>query len=228
MDNENPEFADILDTEEEEFVGLPSDRVPRLQFHHLMESDNPLVRYSKEQIDFSPLIKKTPFEKEKNFKGSFLDCQGFPTTQISNELSSVGECEVPLLLKVAFWDQLGSINRNSIQQRSEIGRTGAKDKFKTFPKGILKGDKKKRFQQIDLKRVDSNLQFNAKTVSTQATMTSGASKRSLFKRLNESMKMDTNIIDEGDSFTDSDLIVDKINSKGKRILSPYKIKSKKN
>ena len=232
MDNDNSEFADILDTEEENFIGLLSDRVPRLQFHHLMESDNPLVNYSKARIDFSPLIKKTPFEKEKSFKGSLLDCQGVPTTQLSNELSSAEDCEPPPSLKVVFWDQLGPSYKISIQQRSGTVDDRVIDRFKTFPKGIMKGDKTKRFKQIELKRADSKTSFNFKTVSTQATLTSGASKRSLYNRRNESptenIKLDTHTIDEGDSFIDSELIIDRIISKGRRIVSPHKLRPRKN
>jgi len=179
--------SQTLVTEEETFRGLPPDRTPPLNFQILIDHEElprgTLLRH----IDFSPLVKLTPFEKEKRSKMASKMLSILPS-----DIPDMEEVKLAGDSKVTFDDEANSPriwgasrkqNRAHSNSRTRSQSIGKKGTPGSPLRSILKSGVKSKY------RNEYSTQNSSEFTRNFSTQNSGVSKggprMSLFQRFNE-------------------------------------------
>lgn len=185
----------ILNTEQEIFNGLRIEWVPPLNFQVQMEHGKPFCESVRKRINFGPLVKETPFEREKRLKEMLKEP---PTsTLVTKEVTAV-EAEAPPIKKVAFSDEtlisqsltgfsmsLGKVDQNKFATSIKELSSEKSPKSKSYPKGILKGRTRSKYSRQGSNQSGSQQSKNT-GISTQHSYTPQDNRKlSIFARFNE-------------------------------------------
>lgn len=192
MDHVNVNYSQTLLTEEETFRGLPPDRTPPLNFLILIDHEElprgTLLRH----IDFSPLVKLTPFEKEKRSKLTSKMLSILPSdTPDMEEVKIAGDS------KVTFDDEANSPRIWGASRKQNRAHTNSRTRSHSISKkgtpgsplrSILKSGAKSKY------RNEFSTQNSSEFTRNFSTQNSGISKSgprmSLFQRFNEVARND--------------------------------------
>jgi len=177
------DYDQTILTQEETFRGLPGDRAPPLNFQLRIDHDEYPRGLIVRKIDFSPLVKATPFQKERLGRHTFKLMSILPSENPDTE-----EAKANGDSKVTFDDEQsprvwGASRRPtrtvSTRQRSQ----STKHKGSMSPlKSILKNGVKSKYQKDFSTQNSSEYTRN---YSTQNSKVSTGPRMSLFQKFNE-------------------------------------------
>jgi len=183
MDHANMDYDQTILTQEETFRGLPGDRAPPLNFQLRIDHDEYPRGAIVRKIDFSPLVKATPFQKERLGRHTYKLMSILPSENPDTE-----EAKANGDSKVTFDDEQsprvwGASRRPtrtvSTRQRSQ----STKNKGSMSPlKSILKNGVKSKYQKDFSTQNSSEYTRN---YSTQNSKVSTGPRMSLFQKFNE-------------------------------------------
>ncbi len=187
MDYLNETYSQTIVTEEETFRGLPPDRTPPLNFQILTEHEDIPRSTLLKHIDFSPLVKLTPFEKEKRNKLTTKMLSILPSdTPELEEVKIGGDSRVTFddeAISPRIWGASRKQNRSHINPRTRSQSIGKKGSPNSPLRSILKKEAKSKY------RFDFSTQNSSEFTRNFSTQNSGVSKSgprmSIFQRFNE-------------------------------------------
>lgn len=179
-------YSQTLLTEEETFRGLPPDRTPPLNFLILIEHEELPRGTVLRHIDFSPLVKLTPFEKEKRSKMASKMLSILPSDLPDNEeVKLAGDSRVTFddeANSPRIWGASRKQNRAHSHSRTRSQSIGKKGPGSPL-RSILKSGAKSKY------KYDFSTQNSSEFTRNFSTQNSGVSKSgprmSLFQRFNE-------------------------------------------
>lgn len=187
------DLTPVINTQEEIFLGLRVEWVPPLNFQVQMDHGKPFSDAMRKRINFGPLVKQTPFEKEKRLKEMVKE----PPTLTTKETKEVttAETEVPPIKKVAFCDEplpfqsltgfSNSLNKLDQNRQATSLKELATEKSvqcRSFPKGILKSRVKSKYTRQFSNQSGSQ---QSKNISTQLSYSPKERKLSIFAKYHE-------------------------------------------